>query len=106
MKRWIFIGFIAFGTLVGLVSGVNSDWDARIVMMCVGALAGVAIGGGVTRMGSKPLPKTSWFDLPYGDGSTEDELVKNYWRDRGHAPFTKPPEAVPDKHLFDPDRFG
>jgi hypothetical protein len=106
MRKLIFIGFIALGVLVGLVSGVNGDWGTRIVMMCIGALVGTAIGGGLTRMGSKPLPKSaSWLDLPYGEGTPEDELVKNYWRDRGHAPFTKPSEVTPDRHMFDPDKL-
>lgn len=106
MRKLIFIGCIALGVLIGLVSGVNGDWGTRIVMMCIGALVGTAIGGGLTRMGSKPLPKSpSWLDLAYGEGTPEDELVKNYWRDRGHAPFTKPSEVTPDRHMFDPDKL-
>ena len=33
MRKLIFVGFIALGVLVGLVSGVNGDWGTRIVMM-------------------------------------------------------------------------
>ena len=46
MRKLIFIGCIALGVLIGLVSGVNGDWGTRIVMMCIGALVGTAIGGG------------------------------------------------------------
>jgi hypothetical protein len=107
MRKLIFIGFILLGTLIGLVTVVKSDWETRLVMMAVGALVGTAIGGGLTRMGSKRLPRgSSWLDQPHGQGMPEDELVRNYWRDRGHTPFMKPPEAVPDKHMFDPDRLG
>ena len=107
MRKLIFIGFIVLGALIGLVTVVRSDWETRLVMMAVGALVGTAIGGGLTRMRSRPLPReSSWLDQPHGHGTPEDELVRNYWRDRGHAPFMKPPEAVPDKHMFDPDRLG
>jgi len=107
MRKLIFIGFIALGALIGLLSAANSDWATRVVMMGVAALVGTAIGGGLMRIGSKPLPKeSSWLDQPHGEGTPEDELVRNYWRDRGHAPFMNPPEVAPDKHMFDPDRLG
>jgi hypothetical protein len=38
--------------------------------------------------------------------SSSDEMVENYWRDRGHPPLMKPPDALPDKHQFDPDKLG
>ena len=61
MRKLIFIGFIVLGALIGLVSAVNSDWETHLVMMSVGALVGTAIGGGLTRMGSRPLPReSSW----------------------------------------------
>jgi len=107
MRKLIFIGFIVLGALVGLFSAARNDWGTRLVMMAVGALVGTAIGGGLTRIGSKPLPKeSSCLDQTHGEGTPEDELVRNYWRDRGHPPFMKPPEVDPDKHMFDPDRLG
>jgi hypothetical protein len=107
MRKLIFIGFIALGALIGLLSAAKDDWATRAVMMGLGALVGAAIGGGLTRMGSRQLPRqSSWLDEPHGQGSPEDELVRNYWRDRGHPPFMKPPDAVPDKHVFDPDKLG
>lgn len=107
MRKLIFIGFVVMGALVGLLSGARDDWGTRVVMMGFGALAGTAVGGGLMRMGSRPLPLgDSWLDRPDGNGAPEDDLIRNYWRDRGHPPFMKPPEGNPDKHMFDPDKLG
>lgn len=107
MRKLIFIGFVVIGALVGLLSAAKADWGTRIVMMGFGALVGTAIGGGLTRMGSRPLPKdSSWLAQSHGDGTPEDDLMRNYWRDRGHPPFMKPPEGNPDKHMFDLDNQG
>lgn len=107
MRKFILIGFIALGSLIGLLSATKDDWATRAVMMGIGALVGTAVGGGLTRMGSRKLPaQSSWLDEPQGQGTPEDELVRNYWRDRGHPPFMKPPDALPDKHIFDPDKLG
>ncbi|CAM5779608.1 hypothetical protein [Rhizobacter fulvus] len=106
MRKLTFIGFVALGALIGLLSAAKDDWATRVVMIAIGALVGTAIGGGLTRMGSRKLPKqSSWLDEPHGQGTPEDELVRNYWRDRGHAPFMKPPEPLPDRHVFDPDKL-
>jgi len=107
MRKLILIGFIVFGALVGLLSASKEDWPTRVVMMVVGALVGTAIGGGLTRMGSRNLPKEpTWSSHPHGEGTPEDELVRNYWRDRGYSPFMKPPDVAPDRHMFDTDRLG
>ena len=104
MRKLIFIGFVALGALIGLLWAAMDDWATRAVMMGIGALAGTAIGGGLMQMGSRQRDRqSSWLDEPHGQGAPEDELVRNYWRDRGHAPFMKPPDAVPDMHVFDPD---
>ena len=90
MRKLIFIGFVALGALIGLLSAAKDDWATRAVMLGIGALIGTAIGGGLTRMGSPHLPRqTSWLDEPHGQGTPEDDLVRNYWRDRGHPPFMK-----------------
>lgn len=107
MRKLIFTGFIVLGALIGLLVAVKDDWATRAVMMIIGALVGTAIGGALTRMGSRQPPRqASWLDEPHGQGTSEDELVRNYWRDRGHPPFLKPPDAVPDRHVFDADKLG
>lgn len=107
MRKLIFIGFIALGALIGLLSAATDDWATRAVMVGIGSLVGTAIGGGLIRIGSRQHPRQpSWLDEPHGQGTPEDDLVRNYWRDRGHPPFMKPPDALPDKHAFDPDKLG
>jgi hypothetical protein len=108
MRRLIFFCFIVLGTLTGLLSAAEDDWATRAVMAAIGALVGAAVGGGLTRVGSKSLPKQPlWLDNALDQSSPEDELVRNYWRDRGHPPFAKPPEALlTDRHAFDLDKSG
>lgn len=107
VRKLILTSFIVLGALIGLLSAAKDDWATRAVMMGIGALVGTAIGGGLARMGSRPLPRqTSWLDEPHGQGTPEDDLVRSYWRDRGHPPFMKPPDAAPDKHVFDADKLG
>lgn len=107
VRKLVFIGFIALGALIGLISAASDDWATRAVMVSIGMLVGTAIGGGLTRPGSRKLPKqSSWLDESHGQGTPEDELARNYWRDRGHAPFMKPAEPLPDRHVFDPDKLG
>ena len=92
MRKTIFFGFMALGGFVGLFSAAMDDWGTRVVMIGVGMLFGTAIGGALTRIGgrrrnwkkeSNPIP---------GMGVTSEDLAANYWRDKGHPPFMKPPE--------------
>jgi len=43
MRKLIFIGIVAVGALVGLLSAVHDDWATRLVMAAVGSLFGSAI---------------------------------------------------------------
>ena len=107
MRKLVFIVFVAVGVVVGLVSAAKDDWATRAVMMGIGALFGAAVGGGLTRRVSRAVrSESTGLDAPNGQGAPEDELVRNYWRDRGHAPFMKPSDAPPDKHMFDPDKLN
>jgi hypothetical protein len=38
MRKLIFIGIVAVGALVGLLSAAQDDWATRMVMSAVGAL--------------------------------------------------------------------
>lgn len=96
MRKLIFIGFVVIGALVGLLSAAHDDWATRTVLGAVGALFGAATGGAVTRFGrsKKALPWES--DAIPGMGVTSEDLAANFWRDKGHPPFMKPPEADSD----------
>jgi hypothetical protein len=40
-----------------------------------------------------------------GQGTTPEDLARNYWRDRGHAPFMKPPDAELEGRISSHDPF-
>lgn len=93
MRKLIFFGFVVISALVGLLSATGDDWPTRAVLVAVGALFGAAIGGAATQLGrsKKSLP---WHTDPIpGMGVTSEDLAANFWRDKGHPPFMKPPEA-------------
>lgn len=106
MRKLIFICFIALGALIGLLSAAKDDWATRAVMMGMGALFGAPIGAVLARIGKKGTRPLEWDENSHpGIGTTPKDLAANYWRDKGHPPFMKPPDAVPDKHIFDPDKL-
>jgi len=93
MRRLIFIGVVAVGVLVGLLAGANDNWATRTVLGAVGALFGAAIGGAVTRLGRSKKALLWESDPIPGMGVTSEDLAANFWRDKGHPPFMKPPET-------------
>ena len=100
MRKLIFISFIVLGAAVGLFSALNDDWGVRAVMMTIGAVVGTVLGGALTITGRRGRTRGS----VEPDDAPLEELDRNYWRDKGHPPFMKPPNAEPDRHMFDPDR--
>lgn len=93
MRKLIFIVIVTFGALVGLLSAADDAWPTRLVMAAVGSLFGSAIGGALTRIGqSKPALHWQRDPIP-GMGVTSEDLAANFWRDKGHPPFMKPPES-------------
>lgn len=107
MRKTVFFGFIAVGAAAGLFAALNGDWALRLVMMVIGAVIGAAIGGAVTRVGKRPpIRVPSCLGQSYGQGTAAEDRDRNFWRDRGHPPFMKPPTGEPDRHMFDPDRIA
>ena len=103
MRKLLFIASIAIGGMTGLLASIDDDWGTRAVMVAVGVLFATAIGsaflGGLRRHQSWPA------DDPAGMSASMDELSANFWRDRGHPPFTRPRDALPDRHMFEPDKL-
>ncbi len=112
MRKVIFVGFLAFGVLVGLLWSWNDGWGAKIVLTSIGAVTGAAVGGGLSRLGQKvgeggsPVRFAQSSDIPGALGTSPDDLSANFWRDKGLPPFVKGRDAEPDKHMFDPDNIG
>lgn len=101
MRKPIFFGFIALGGLVGLFSAAMDDWGTRVVMIAIGMLFGTAIGGALTRIDGRARTSKQDADPIPGMGVTSEDLAANYWRDKGHPPFMKPPESD-----LNPDKSG
>jgi hypothetical protein len=87
------------------MTALHDGAGVMLVMMGIGTVVGAALGGAVSgvgtrfrfRDGSDPGPS-------FGQGTSAKDRDRNYWRDRGHPPFMKPSDALPDRHMFDPDR--
>lgn len=110
MRKAIFLFFLLLGIGAGYLPARNDDWGLRIVMMVVGALFGGAIGGGLSQIGKRqrrlPHRREEELDAIPRMGMSGRDLAANYWRDKGQPPFTRLPDAEPNKHMFDPDRIG
>lgn len=104
MRKLIFISFIVLGAAVGLFSSLHDDLSVKIVMMTIGALVGTVFGGTLASIGRQTRARGRIEPEDAIDDTPLDELERNYWRDKGHPPFMKPPNAEPDRHMFDPDR--
>ena len=100
MRKLIFFSFVVLGAAIGLFSALHDDWSVKVVMMTIGAVVGTVLGGALTSTRRRERARRSIEP----DDAPLEELDRNYWRDKGHPPFMKPPNADPDHHMFDPDR--
>lgn len=103
-KTPIFVG-MALGAIVGLFTAIPDGVGLKIVMMSIGALVGVAVGGAIARIGNKDRPPKFDDDTLAGLGVTPNDLMQNYWRDKGRLPLSSPLEPEHGHHQFDPDHF-
>lgn len=110
MRKAVFIFFLSLGIAVGAMATKGDDWGLSAVMMGVGALFGAAVGGCLASIGKRqrglPLRTEEEIDPVPGMGTSSRDLAANYWRDKGSPPFTRLPDAEPDRHMFDPDKVG
>lgn len=102
MRTILLIASTTIGGLVSVLITSSDDLMTRAVMACIGLVCGAAIGGAVFGR-----PRGTRHRLWFQDSASNHVLGRaaaNYWRDRGHAPFTKPWDALPDRHMLDPDK--
>jgi hypothetical protein len=95
MRLLIFLGTVVLGALIGSMAGLHEDLLVRVVLSLIGALVGCAAGGAIVRLGSGRKPDLNACGELLGVGITSEDLAANYWRDRGHPPFMKPPDEDP-----------
>ena len=65
MRKLIFIGLVALGALVGLISAAKDDWATRAVIMGIGALFGAPIGAAFASIGRKKGRPVEWDEAPH-----------------------------------------
>jgi hypothetical protein len=105
MRKLVFVIFISLGGSVGALTALNDGLGLMLVMMCIGATVGAVVGGVLTGIGTPGKGGIVQDSGPtFGQGTSARDRDRNYWRDKGHPPFMKPSDALPDRHMFDPDR--
>lgn len=110
MRTVLSITIVVLGLVAGLISATQDDWGTRVTMMAVGGFLVAPIAAAVLFGRRRPRGSigsvVETVSPLAGDGVSAEDLTANYWRDKGHPPFTKPAEGHPDRHQFDPDRLG
>jgi hypothetical protein len=89
----LFFAIVVAVAIAGFVTGIGEDTATRLVLAGIGSLIGAAIGGAVLKLGGTKGPNTSTGSPIPGAGVTSEDLAANYWRDKGHPPYMKPPDG-------------
>jgi len=107
MRRLLLLLIVTASAAVGWMSAADSGVETQVVLAGVAALFGIAVGGALFRCmaGSTRSNVDTGDDIP-GMGISTADIAARYWRDKGHAPFMKPPSPPPDHHIHDPDRLA
>ena len=101
MRKLILIFFVLLGAAIGLLASTNGGIGLRIVMACVGALFGTAIGGALSRRSRQASGAPVGDDGSAGCDNPDNQRMNNYWLDRGR------PTAAPGlPHPEDADPFS
>jgi hypothetical protein len=106
MRPLLFSLVVAVFAAAGWLSAADSDLGTQVVLTCVAALFGLAIGGALVQRKAGSTRRDSEVDdaIP-GLGTSTADIASNYWRDKGYPPLMKPPSSPPDQHIHDPDRL-
>lgn len=91
--RFLVFAVIAFlGGCVGWSVAATEDAGTRLILTLMGCAAGAAMGGALVQLGRRHTRKLGLDGPVAGNGMTPEDLSANFWRDKGHPPFMKPPE--------------
>ncbi len=93
MRCAVFSVIVAAGGVTGFLLGGGENVATKLVLAGTGLLMGSAIGGAVLKFGGAKAPSPRHGNPIPGLGVTSDDLAANYWRDKAHPPFMKPPDS-------------
>ncbi len=93
LRLTLFLAIVVAVAIAGFLTGSGEDAATRLVLAGIGSLIGAAIGGAVLKLGGTKGPNTSTGSPIPGAGVTSEDLAANYWRDKGHPPYMKPPDG-------------
>lgn len=96
-KLLLLIGMI-LGAAVGLFASLTGGIGVKIVMMSIGAVAGAAIGGALSRVGKRSVLR---HDANVESTFPAHDPALTYWRDKGEIypmPGHPDPEAARREH--------
>ena len=110
MKKVFIFVCIATGVGIALFTTFFDEIEVKVVMSCIGAMVGAIFGcavAGLFGKGGTHLKRLIPDDDNHayvGTGVRPVDLAHNYWRDKGHPPFTDPHlEPERGRHMFDGD---
>lgn len=83
MRKTLFVIFILLGFAVGVFTALSESTGLKILLGCIGAVAGVVIGCALTGIGGRRSRSHAQFDETDGLAAVQDEQARNYWLDRG-----------------------
>ena len=106
MRKAVFHTLVVIGAAVGLASATADEWGVKLVMLTIGAVAGAAIGGAISGIarGVKMRPGRRG-GVASDLGTTPNDLMDNYWRDKGRPPLVSALEPEHGRHQFDPEKL-
>lgn len=80
-KVALFVGLV-LGAGVGLLTSLTDGIGLKIVMMSIGALAGAAIGGALSKIGRRGQLSAAAEAIP-GLGFSPEDRMRRYWVEKG-----------------------
>lgn len=92
VRSLVFAVIVFLGGCVGWSVAATEDTATRLILTVMGCLAGAAMGGALVRLGKRHARRLGLDGPVPGNGTTPEDLSANFWRDKGHPPFMKPPE--------------
>lgn len=105
MKKLSILAGMLVGAIVGFLATFSDGFGLKIVLMAFGGLAGTAIGGAIASVGKRPFGSDFKNDALFDIDVTQEDLRRNYWRDKGRPPFVSPMEPEHAHRHFDPDHL-